>query len=137
MPHAIPRPFHTWRHRRPFGAGLCTIMAGVEILLVPVIGVGLIFHSGFAGQLSLLLGLALIGLGTLFWIAPTHRALTSVFTIIVALAAFLTANLGGFLIGHLLALTGAAAGVAWVPATTGDHTTEQAPQLDGDIERAT
>ncbi|KAB2352228.1 DUF6114 domain-containing protein [Actinomadura rudentiformis] len=117
MTRTLPHRFHTWRHRRPFGAGLLTALAGAEILLAPVIGVGLIINTGLAGTSGFLLGIVLIGLGLVFWTAPAHRTLTAVFTIAIAFAAFLTTNLGGFLIGHLLALAGAAAGIAWTPAT--------------------
>ncbi|MFC9970575.1 DUF6114 domain-containing protein [Spirillospora sp. NPDC127200] len=106
-----------WRCRRPFGAGLLTMLAGIEILLTPVVGVGLVVHPGFAGQAGLVLGALLVGLGALFWAVPAQRACTAVFTIAAALAALLTANLAGFGIGLLLALTGAAAGVAWTPAS--------------------
>ncbi|MCA2229721.1 DUF6114 domain-containing protein [Nonomuraea aurantiaca] len=135
MTFAALRRFHSWRHGRPFSAGLLTIVAGVEILLAPVIGVGLIIQTGFAGQLGFLLGIVLIGLGLLFWTVPTHRAFTALFTIAVALAAFLTTNLGGFLVGHLLALTGAATGIAWMPAPDTEDTREQAPRPDGDTPR--
>ncbi|MFG2005004.1 DUF6114 domain-containing protein [Spirillospora sp. NPDC048911] len=79
--------FQAWRHRRPFGAGLLTALAGAEILLAPVIGVGLVINTGLAGTSGFLLGIVLIGLGLAFWAAPAHRTLTAVFTIATAFAA--------------------------------------------------
>ncbi|WP_083982893.1 DUF6114 domain-containing protein [Actinomadura hibisca] len=127
-----------WRHRRPFGAGLLTMLAGAEILLTPVAGVGLVVHPGFAGQAGLVLGIVLIGLGALFWLVPAQRACTAVFTIAAALAALLAANLAGFGIGLLLALTGAAAGMAWTPAEApraGRHSRNVPNRLSPDASR--
>ncbi|GAB2842485.1 hypothetical protein GCM10022221_47080 [Actinocorallia aurea] len=108
--------FRAWRDGRPFAAGVLTALAGTEIALTPVVGAGLLVHTGLAGQLSLLLGLLLVVFGLLFWTAPSLRALVGALTIAVGLVSFVTANLGGFLAGLLLALVGGAAGLAWTPA---------------------
>ncbi|ROO85334.1 hypothetical protein EDD29_2877 [Actinocorallia herbida] len=105
-----------WVDGRPFAAGLLAVLAGAEILLTPVVGAGILVHTGLAGQLSFLLGLLLVVFGLLFWTAPSLRVVVGALTIAVGLASFLTANLGGFLVGLLLALVGGAAGISWAPA---------------------
>lgn len=116
-----------WRRRRPFAAGLLTLLAGLEILLTPIIGVGLIINTGFAGVTGFTLGALLTGLGLLFWLRPAHRAITAILTAIAAWAALLTTNLAGFGIGLILALTGTAAAIAWRPPAPGDANVHSRP----------
>lgn len=103
-----------WRRARPFGASCLVAAAGVEILLVPVAGVGLVVNSGVGGYAGFLVGVFLIAMGAgLCWGGP--RDVIAVLVVMAALVAFVLSNLGGLLLGSLMAIVGAAWGFAWTP----------------------
>ncbi|MEU6035915.1 DUF6114 domain-containing protein [Actinomadura sp. NPDC047616] len=110
----------SWTARRPFVAGCLLIAAGMEIAIVPVAGTGLVVHTGVGGHAAFLLGAFLAAMGVTLWCAPEQRLIIAVLAVTAALAAFVMANLGGFLLGSLLAITGASFGYAWTepPPTT-------------------
>ncbi|GGV41278.1 hypothetical protein GCM10010182_77340 [Actinomadura cremea] len=110
----------SWTARRPFVAGLLVAAAGAEIMLVPVVGTGLVVHTGLGGYAAFLLGLFLIAMGPAFWFAPDQRVAFALLTVLAALAAFVLANLGGFLIGTVAAITGASLAFAWTPTRPAD-----------------
>ncbi|MDX3214936.1 DUF6114 domain-containing protein [Streptomyces sp. ME02-6991-2B] len=107
--------FRAWRRGRPFWAGWWTLLAGVEILSVPLVPPSLLGHQGIAGVFGLLVGVFLIVLGLTLWRAPRHRALAGIATLLFSVASLLLSNFGGFLIGFLLGVTGGAMAVSWVP----------------------
>ncbi|WP_219464371.1 DUF6114 domain-containing protein [Nonomuraea rhizosphaerae] len=106
-----------WTRRRPFWAGCLLIAAGTEILLLPVAGTGVIIHTGAGGYAGFLLGLFLAVMGLGMWFAAEQRFVIAVLAVLAALAAFVLSNLGGFLVGSLVAIVGASWGFAWTPRT--------------------
>ncbi|MEV0624117.1 DUF6114 domain-containing protein [Nonomuraea sp. NPDC050404] len=105
-----------WAGRRPFVAGLVMMAGGIEILLVPVVGTGVIVvHTGVGGYAGFLLGSFLAAMGAGLWFAAEQRFVITVAAVVAALAAFVLSNLGGLLVGSLLAIVGAALGFAWTP----------------------
>ncbi|QFG20201.1 DUF6114 domain-containing protein [Actinomadura sp. WMMB 499] len=114
-----PRTVRRWTARRPFTAGLLVAAAGAEILLVPVLGTGLVVHPGLGGYAAFLLGLFLVAMGAALWFVPGQRIAFALLAVLAALAAFVLANLGGFLVGTLTAITGASLAFAWGPERSG------------------
>lgn len=110
--------FTGWRRRRPFWGGLLLLVSGAELLMIPlpVHAMGLILHIGTGGVLGILIGAILIACGLLLWFNPAQRIFYSIVAVLLAIAALVASNLGGFLIGTLLGVIGGSLGFAWAPA---------------------
>ncbi|MEV5742687.1 DUF6114 domain-containing protein [Microbispora rosea] len=108
-----------WRRSRPFWGGLLVLAAGLELLSIPFAtqALPLVIQSGTVGA-TYLIALVLIILGLMVWLQPGQRAFLGVVAVLVSIASFVYANLGGFLVGMLLGLVGGALAVAWTPAAT-------------------
>ncbi len=110
-----------WRRRRPFWGGLLLLIAGTELLMIPlpVHAMGLILHIGTGGVLGVLIGAILIVCGLLLWFNPAQRVFYAIVAVLLAVAALVASNLGGFLIGTLLGIIGGSLGFAWAPVQQG------------------
>ena len=71
--------------------------------------------STISGVSTLLIGILLITCGVMTWSKGDSRILTGITAMILALVALPTSNLGGFLLGTLLALLGGAWALSWTP----------------------
>ncbi|MCB5178281.1 DUF6114 domain-containing protein [Streptomyces antimicrobicus] len=109
--------FRRWRRSRPFWGGLLTVLAGAEICVLPLAPLKIMLQQGVAGIPSVLMGVVMIVLGLSAWFAPHHRALAGVLTTVIATAALVLSNLGGFLVGTLLGIVGGGLMFAWQPGT--------------------
>ncbi|ARZ70346.1 hypothetical protein SMD11_4753 [Streptomyces albireticuli] len=106
-----------WRKGRPFWGGLACVLAGAEICAIPLAPLEIMIHQGIAGIPSVLMGLIMIIMGLTAWFAPHYRTLAGILTVLVAAAALVMSNLGGFLIGTLLGIVGGGMIFAWQPLT--------------------
>lgn len=104
-----------WRRGRPFWGGLFAILAGSEICALPLAPLKVMLQQGVAGIPSVLMGIVMIVLGLTAWFSPPQRALAGVLTTLIATAALVLSNLGGFLIGTLLGILGGGLMFAWQP----------------------
>lgn len=104
-----------WRQGRPFWGGLFAILAGAEICALPLAPLKIMLQQGVAGIPSVLMGIVMIVLGLTAWFSPPQRALAGVLTTLIATAALVLSNLGGFLIGTLLGILGGGLMFAWQP----------------------
>ncbi|MEV4442453.1 DUF6114 domain-containing protein [Streptomyces sp. NPDC049577] len=104
-----------WRRSRPFWGGLVTVLAGAEICAIPLAPLRIMLAQGIAGIPSVLMGLIMIVMGLSAWFAPQFRALAGVVTVLIAAAALVLSNLGGFLFGTILGILGGAMTFAWQP----------------------
>jgi hypothetical protein len=116
-----------WRRSRPFWGGLVTAVAGAEICVIPLAPMEVMLHQGIAGVPSVLLGIVMIMLGVSVWWSPQYRSLAGVVTTLIAAAALVMSNLGGFLIGTVLGIVGGAMTFAWQPVAASRHSTGTAP----------
>ncbi|WP_405088791.1 DUF6114 domain-containing protein [Microbispora sp. NBC_01389] len=109
----------SWRRSRPFWGGLLVLLAGLELLSIPFAtkALPLVIRSGTVGA-TYLIALVLVILGLMIWLQPGQRAFLGVVAMLVSIASFVYANLGGFLVGMLLGLVGGALAVAWAPEET-------------------
>ena len=111
--------FAFWRRSRPFWAGLLTMLGGAPIVYIPYAEFTLdglaIRMSTTAGSSSLVIGTLLVTLGLLMWFQKSVRIFTGVAAILLGLVSISLSNLGGFLVGLLLALLGGALSIAWTP----------------------
>lgn len=113
--------FREWRRTRPFWAGLFTLLGGIPIAYFPYASLKLgqmtLSMATTAGAGSLIIGVLLMTLGLTMWFQAIVRVFAGVATILLALISIPVANLGGFVIGFLLALTGGAMSIAWAPGS--------------------
>ncbi|WP_399889128.1 DUF6114 domain-containing protein [Streptomyces sp. BBFR51] len=111
--------FRAWRGARPFWAGLFVALGGIPIAYFPYanlqIGHLTLAMATTAGSGSLIIGVLLVVLGISLWFQKHVRVFAGVAAILLALVSIPVSNLGGFLIGFLLALVGGAMAVSWVP----------------------
>lgn len=107
--------WHQWRHTRPFWGGLLVVAGGTEILLTEAVPIPLAVHIGLQGIAGYLIPLVLVLVGLLLLFHPVQRTFYSLLAIILALACWITSNLGGFLVGMLAALIGGSLAFAWRP----------------------
>ncbi|MCH6160349.1 DUF6114 domain-containing protein [Streptomyces marispadix] len=111
----IWRRWRGWRRGRPFWGGLFTVVAGVEIGVLPLAPMKVMLHQGTAGVPTVVLAVIMVVLGLSGWFTPQHRGLAGIITVILATAALVLSNLGGFMIGTLLGVFGGALMFAWRP----------------------
>lgn len=104
-----------WRRSCPFAAGVLTIAAGAELALVVVTAPGTLRLSGAGAPASWLLGGVLAVAGATLLLDPDRRYYAGVAALIAGLLSLVSANLGGFPLGFLLAIAGGALALAWVP----------------------
>ncbi|URN11521.1 DUF6114 domain-containing protein [Streptomyces radiopugnans] len=89
----------------------------MEIAAIPLAPMKVMLHQGVAGAASVLLGAVLIVLGLSAWFTPHYRTLTGILTAMIAAAALVLSNLGGFLIGTVAGLIGGGLVFGWQPRT--------------------
>jgi hypothetical protein len=113
--------FRRWRRTCPFWGGLLLLLAGIELLLIPLSGilihgaVKLVVYIGIGGVFSVLLGVLLIACGLLLWLNPAHRTFYAIAGVVLAVLSFIASNFGGFFIGMLLGIIGGSMGFGWTP----------------------
>ena len=118
--HAAPaaRPggrWRRWRRARPFTAGLLIALGGIEMLVTLRAPLGVLLHVGPQGLAAYLVPAILVLCGALLIATPQQRVFYALLSLLLGLVSWLTSNLGGFVIGMLLALVGGALAFAWTP----------------------
>jgi hypothetical protein len=106
--------FRRWRKTRPFWGGLFTILAGAEIAAVTGASYELLFVSKSVG-FAIAVGAVIAVFGLTMWLSPALSKLLGLLTFVAALLSFVTSNLGGFMLGMLLAILGGGLSFAWEP----------------------
>ncbi|MFE6909273.1 DUF6114 domain-containing protein [Streptomyces erythrochromogenes] len=120
--------FRAWRGRRPFWAGLFTLLGGFPIAYFPYADLRLgnvslaMATTGGAG--ALIIGVLLITLGLALWFQQTIRVFAGVASILLALVSLPVSNLGGFGMGFILSLVGGALALSWAPGQPVDEEPE-------------
>jgi hypothetical protein len=113
--------WRAWRRRRPVWGGLVLVLAGLELVTLPLSGVlihgglKLVIYIGIGGVFGVLIGALLIACGVALLVDPVHRSFYGIAGIILGIVSFPASNLGGFFLGMLLAIIGGALGFAWAP----------------------
>ncbi|MFD9497839.1 DUF6114 domain-containing protein [Streptomyces sp. NPDC060035] len=119
----LRRPLRAWRRRRPFWAGVWTVLGGLEMIFLPLAPLPLMLKVGIGAMSAIGVGLVLIAGGLFFVFVPVQRLFVSVVTAIASLVSLATTNLGGFGIGVGLGLLGSSMAFGWMP----DRTAPSAP----------
>ncbi|MDQ7807366.1 DUF6114 domain-containing protein [Amycolatopsis sp. A133] len=113
------RRFRDWRRHRPFGAGMFLLPACGAIGLPPYasfrLGDVVLSIRTIGGLSALLIAALLLICAVSLWTRPQYRVAAGVTAIVVSLAALVSTNLGGFVVGTVLGLVGGALALAWAP----------------------
>ena len=131
--------FRRWRRSRPFWGGLLLILAGAELVLIPLSGIllhgaiKLVIYIGIGGVFGVLIGLLLITAGLLLWISPAHKTFYAITGVILAVLSFIASNLGGFFLGMLLGIIGGGLAFAWMPDPVSDAITRPLPPVPDEL----
>ncbi|WP_245958719.1 DUF6114 domain-containing protein [Microbacterium bovistercoris] len=108
--------FRAWAKRRPFVGGVLVAVGGVEMFFSGQLDIGhLHVQLGIEGLQATIIPIALLLLGVLAITMPVHHVFYGVLALVVALYSLIGVNLGGFLIGMILASVGGVLVVAWMP----------------------
>lgn len=111
------RAFRSWRRGRPFGSAVLLVVAGLVILVPPYLTLRfrdvVVSLSSLGGMSALVLGSLLLVCAGVVGVRPNLRVFGGVAAILLSLAALITVNFGGFLIGTVLGLIGGALCLAW------------------------
>ncbi|HVK24330.1 MAG TPA: DUF6114 domain-containing protein [Actinokineospora sp.] len=109
------RWFRDFRRTRPFWGGLWMMLGGWTIMSLTIAPIVVMLSAGASGVAGYVTGGGLMVLGLIAWFAPTQRLVAGVMGGILAVAAFVASNLGGFLLGTLLGILGSAMVFGWGP----------------------
>jgi hypothetical protein len=107
---------NTFQRRRrscPFWGGVLTTAAGAELALVVSAAPGIVRISGAGAQHSWLFASLLVVAGLTMLTQPALRYFAGTVAVVLGLLSLILANLGGFLLGFLLAVVGGALALAW------------------------
>ena len=107
--------FRRWRYRRPFWGGLLLALGGGWILLTMKASLKVVLHIGMQGLAGYLLPVLMVLLGLLTLFNPAQRLFYSITGVLVSLGTWITSNLGGFMVGLLLGVTGSCLAFGWLP----------------------
>jgi hypothetical protein len=113
--------WRAWRRSRPFWGGLLLVLAGLELVAIPLSGVltrgaiRLVIYIGIGGVFGVLIGVLLAAAGIMLWADPAHRVFYGIAAMVLGIGSFPASNLGGFFLGMLLAIIGGSLGFAWAP----------------------
>ena len=105
--------FRAFRRTRPFWGALWTIIAGLWIIRTMSFSIGLALTGGWSHAAGYVMGGGLILFGVVAIVAPYYRSLAGLDAFLIALGAFPTANLGGYLLGSILGIIGSSMIWAW------------------------
>ena len=111
--------FRAWRRSRPFWGGLLLLLAGIELVAIPLLSVlahgsvKVVIYIGIGGVFGVLIGGLLAACGLLIWFHPVQRVFYAIAGVLLAVASFVATNLGGFFFGMLLGVTGASLSFGW------------------------
>ncbi|WP_179811938.1 DUF6114 domain-containing protein [Nocardiopsis sinuspersici] len=106
-----------WCKRRPFAGGLLMILSGAVMVSFVAMPVELMIQTGIGGVSSLMFGGMLVVLGLVTWFTPNQHVITGSLAGFLGLGALILSNLGGLVIGTLLALVGGGLAFSWRPVS--------------------
>jgi Family of unknown function (DUF6114) len=104
--------FRHWRRSRPFWGGLLALLAGLEIAAIPLSAYKIILVATSV-SVATVTGVIIAVLGLVTWLSPSQSKLYGLLTVVFGVVSFVTSNIGGFVVGGLLAIVGGALIFAW------------------------
>ncbi len=112
-----PRPseLHDWSGQRPWLGGTLATLGGLSIAILPNQDFTVVVLPGIAGLSGFLLGGLITACGLYMIFSPALHGILGIAAILLSLVSFVSANIGGYLIGMLLGIIGGSVGFAWAP----------------------
>jgi hypothetical protein len=107
------------------------MLAGLEIAAITGTTYELILISKSV-TFAITVGAVIWVFGLTMWLSPVLSRLLGLLTLLAALVSFVTSNLGGFLLGMLLAILGGGLAFAWEPGQAAAE--EDVPAVDDALE---
>lgn len=98
--------FRDFRRSRPFWGALWLGLGGVAVIHFSRSPLTMVVGGGWNSSAGYILGGAMVMFALVALFAPLYRGLCGLVGVLLGLAAFIAANLGGFLIGTMLAIVG-------------------------------
>lgn len=98
--------FRDFRRSRPFWGALWLGLGGAAVIHFSRSPLTMVVGGGWNSSAGYILGGAMVMFASVALFAPLYRGLCGLVGVLLGLAAFIAANLGGFLIGTLLAIIG-------------------------------
>ncbi|MCP2193352.1 hypothetical protein LX14_001042 [Williamsia deligens] len=137
------RRFAAWRRTRPFVGSMFCVASGL-LLLLPAyttihLGDVMVSISSISGVSTLLLGALMLSCAGCVLVRPGAQVPAGVSAMVIALVALPAANFGGFVLGTVSGVCGAAATLAWTRRTAGapvpgDPGPASQPALSGPVD---
>lgn len=100
------RWFRAFRRTRPFWGSVWLVLGGVVVVHFSRTPLTMVVGGGWSSSAGYILGGAMVMFGLVAVFSPLYRGLAGITGVLLGLAAFVAANLGGFLIGTVLAVVG-------------------------------
>jgi hypothetical protein len=137
-PAGRTRSFRTWRRTRPFWAGVICLLAALELYGVTATPNSVLAMQDLAPASAIGSSLLIVLLTVATWRRPGRRLIAGLTIIVLSLASLLLVNLGGFLVGTLLGVTGGSLMLAWAPRPLPleDDATLPGPAAEGALPEA-
>lgn len=110
---AFLRWFRAYRRTRPFWGGLWLGLGGLWLLKFSNMSIGLVLGGGWNQSAAYVVGGGMLLFALVAWVSPHYAGLVGFLGVLLALAAFISVNLGGFLIGSLLGILGGSMVWGW------------------------
>ncbi|WP_182377981.1 DUF6114 domain-containing protein [Nocardioides sp. WS12] len=98
--------FRAFRRSRPFWGAVWLGLGGAAVIHFSRSPLTMVVGGGWNSSAGYILGGAMVMFALVAVFAPLYRGLCGIVGVLLGLAAFIAANLGGFLIGTLLAIVG-------------------------------
>lgn len=118
-PRGARETFRHWRRTRPFWGAALVTAGGVEMLALFYVPWKVVLHMGLYGISGYLVPILLCILGLSLLFDPQHRTFYSILSLLFSVASWMTSNLGGFMVGMILAMVGACLAYGWSDAPEG------------------
>ncbi|MCI4012720.1 DUF6114 domain-containing protein [Brevibacterium sp. ZH18] len=107
--------FRHWRRQRPFISGVLVVLGGIELFFSGQLDTGnLHIQFGIEGLQATIIPIALVVLGLFAIFQPKQHMFYGIIALVLAVYSLIGVNLGGFIIGMLLASIGSVLVVAWM-----------------------
>lgn len=100
------RAFRAFRRTRPFWGALWLALGGLVVVHFARSPLTMVVGGGWSSSAGYILGGAMVMFALVALVAPLYRGLAGITGVLLGLAAFISANLGGFLVGTVLAIVG-------------------------------
>ncbi|MFB9766791.1 DUF6114 domain-containing protein, partial [Nocardioides kongjuensis] len=115
-PAALRQRFARFRRTRPFWGAL-TLALGAYFIARPLLGGTFAFYTtvGIRSITPLLLAGGMVAAAGIALVLPAQRHFPALVAMMLSVASLPLANLGGWLIGMVLGITGAGLVFAWTP----------------------